>query len=84
LLGDPQFPEFISDKGHRARTVLFRSLFETYSKLALTNLTDRSVAISGLESRFASTFHTEGRYDIFQCCQACCNKNKDKDLARDS
>jgi hypothetical protein len=67
LLGDPQFPEFISDKGHRARTVLFRSLFETYSKLALTNLTDRSIAISGLESRFGSVFKTEACYGIFQC-----------------
>ncbi|KAH8647025.1 heterokaryon incompatibility protein-domain-containing protein [Tricladium varicosporioides] len=66
LLGDAQFPEFVSNKGNRARIVLFRSIFETYSKLVLTNLTDRPVAISGLESRCASAFETEGCYGIFQ------------------
>jgi hypothetical protein len=67
LLGDPQFPGFVSDKGNQNRIILFRYLFEIYSKLALSNLTDRSVAISGLESRFASAFGTEGCYGIFQC-----------------
>jgi hypothetical protein len=66
LLGDPRFPEFVSNKGDRARITLFRSLFEKYSKLALSTPTDRSVAISGLESRFASACETEVCYGIFQ------------------
>jgi hypothetical protein len=38
-----------------------------YSKLALTEDTDRPVAISGIEARFASTFETRGRYGTFEC-----------------
>ena len=65
MLCDPQFPAFISARGHIIKVLLFRSLFETYSKLTLSNLTDRSVAISGLESRLARAFETEGRYGTF-------------------
>ena len=42
------------------------SLFKIYSKLAFTNPTDRSIAISGLESRFASAFETKVSYGISQ------------------
>ncbi|KAF4622831.1 hypothetical protein G7Y89_g14193 [Cudoniella acicularis] len=67
LLGDPQFPESILGRADKNKIRLFESVFEMYSKLALTKCADRSVAISGLENRFASTFHTEGRHGIFQC-----------------
>jgi hypothetical protein len=66
LLGDPQFPNSVLNWAHQNRISLFENFFETYSKLALTKPTDRSVAISGLESRFAKAFDTEGSYGIFE------------------
>jgi hypothetical protein len=65
LLGDPQFPYSVVGRDDESKLRLFEYLFEMYSKLALTQYTDRSVAIFGLESRLASTFDTEGRYGIF-------------------
>ncbi len=67
LLGDHQFPGILSSNGNRSRIDLFQYLYEIYSKRALTVLTDKSVAISGLESRLERTFDTEGSYGIFQC-----------------
>jgi hypothetical protein len=66
LLGDSSFPDSVESRSNQNRVYLLQSIFKTYTKLAFTNLTDRSVAISGLESRFARAFGTEGSYGIFQ------------------
>jgi len=44
---------------------LYQMLYEDYSKLRITNTTDRPLAIAGLESRLAAAFQTVGRYGIF-------------------
>jgi hypothetical protein len=43
------------------------SVFEKYSRSGLTESTDRSTAISGLEKRFARAFESDGDYGILQC-----------------
>jgi hypothetical protein len=40
-------------------------LFEDYSRRDLTELTDRRIAASGLESRIAGTLHSKSKYGIF-------------------
>ena len=37
----PRFPEFISKRSDQAKIFLFRSLFEIYSKLALSDPADK-------------------------------------------
>ncbi|KAH8680098.1 heterokaryon incompatibility protein-domain-containing protein [Tricladium varicosporioides] len=67
FLSDSNFPDSVSIRGIENRALLFKFLFERYSRLALTNPTDKSIAISGLQSRLARAFETEGSYGIFQC-----------------
>ncbi|KAH6661757.1 heterokaryon incompatibility protein-domain-containing protein [Halenospora varia] len=66
LLSDSKFPSSAKFQSDPNRIHLFTSFFKMYSKLALTNLTDRPVAISGLESGFARAFSTAVSYGIFQ------------------
>ncbi|KAH6665936.1 hypothetical protein B0J14DRAFT_660071 [Halenospora varia] len=62
FLGDPQFPKSSLKylKGGRIR--LFEILYERYSSLAFTYMTDRAVAIIGLEKRLLTTFDTKGGF----------------------
>ncbi|KAF2197334.1 HET-domain-containing protein [Delitschia confertaspora ATCC 74209] len=63
---DPHFPKRLVRFGDR-RTVNFISfLFQDYSKRHLTVLTDRHVAISGLEGRIRDALKCQSRYGIFQ------------------
>lgn len=64
MLGDSMFPSSIESRSHQNRVYPLQSLFKIYSKLAFSNLTDRSIAISGLESRFTSSFGTKVSYGI--------------------
>jgi hypothetical protein len=45
---------------------LFQHLFERYSKLGITDPTDRPIAISGLVDRLAETFETKSSHGIFE------------------
>ncbi|KAF2184789.1 hypothetical protein K469DRAFT_688403 [Zopfia rhizophila CBS 207.26] len=44
---------------------MFQDIFAQYSSLAITNLEDRLVAISGLESRLAGLYETKYAYGVF-------------------
>jgi len=65
FLGDPNFPAVAvqSSKGGRIR--LYESLYKTYSALEFTNLSDRPIAIAGLEQRLVRAFDTHGGYGVF-------------------
>lgn len=67
FLADPQFPKSILSHAHASRIYLFQSIYKQYSRLALTNSADRSIAISGLEKRLANALDTTGNYGTFQC-----------------
>lgn len=66
LFSDPDFPAAMIklDKGNRIR--LCELLYSQYSKREFTNITDRPVAISGLEKRLLHTLSTPGGYGILE------------------
>ena len=45
--------------------MLYRDLYESYSKLELSYSTDRPVAIRGLEKRLLRALDTKGGYGVF-------------------
>jgi hypothetical protein len=63
---DPNFPNRLLKAGSRRFMEFIHFLFEDYSKRGLTEKTDRSVAISGLEARIAGGLRCQSRYGIFQ------------------
>ncbi|KAK1850835.1 hypothetical protein CCHR01_06492 [Colletotrichum chrysophilum] len=66
FLGDSDFPKSALGLFKGARILLFQALYETYSALEFTNITDRSIAIKGLEGRLVNTFSTKGGFGVFE------------------
>jgi hypothetical protein len=62
---DPIFPKRLLEAGSERIVDFINSLFEDYSKRDLTHLTDRAIAISGLQTRIAQTLKCQGNYGIF-------------------
>lgn len=65
FLGDAEFPRSAEKLFRGGRIRLYEHIYQLYSRLAFTNLSDRSVAISGLEKRLIRTFDTRGGYGVF-------------------
>ncbi|KAH7155791.1 hypothetical protein B0J13DRAFT_521913 [Dactylonectria estremocensis] len=65
FLGDSDFPRSADKYVKGMKIELFQDLYERYSKLGLSFVSDRSVAIKGLETRLLTTFGTTGGYGIF-------------------
>ena len=65
--GDPNFPSKLSvkltDRGEKIR--FYEDLYRQYSRLDFTRITDRSIAILGLEQRMVRDFRAWGGYGIF-------------------
>lgn len=66
FLGDSDFPKSILPYYKGGRIVLFQTLFRIYSNLNFTRVSDRAIAISGLEKRLMDVFQTRGGYGIFE------------------
>ena len=66
FLGDPYFPRYQSLQKSSDEVKLFQSLFERYSRLGITESTDRPLAAFGLEQRMAAAFATTSRYGVFE------------------
>ncbi|RFN45633.1 tol-like protein [Fusarium flagelliforme] len=62
LLGDSKFPNYGLQKYKDDSIRLVQYLYKTYSGLNLTNTTDRSKALLGLEKRLGRTFQTRAEY----------------------
>jgi hypothetical protein len=62
----PKFPSSIGERSWEAQIELFQSLFADYSKLGLTEPTDRSVAIESLAVAMAEAVEIEVYYGIFR------------------
>jgi hypothetical protein len=56
FLGDSDFPSYGAEGNIGAKLYLFTRLYEHYSRLSFSHLTDKPVAISGLEQRLAQSF----------------------------
>ncbi|KAK4443014.1 HET-domain-containing protein [Podospora aff. communis PSN243] len=70
FLGDANFPSKLSgnrknptDRGEKIR--FYEDLYGQYSRLQFTHITDRSIAIAGLEQRMARDLGAQGRFGIF-------------------
>ncbi|CCF40692.1 hypothetical protein CH063_00363 [Colletotrichum higginsianum] len=66
FLGDSDFPNSALGYFKGARILLFQNLYQTYSALDFTHMTDRSIAIKGLEERLVKAFNTKGGFGIFE------------------
>ncbi|GAB1316952.1 hypothetical protein MFIFM68171_07162 [Madurella fahalii] len=53
FLGDPDFPDALGVMRNKGQVELFQYLFTTYTGLGITEITDRPIAIAGLEERLA-------------------------------
>jgi len=61
---DPQFPNRLLKAGSGRVLGFIQYLFQDFSQRRLTNTTDRSVALSGIESRIAEAIKTKIIYGI--------------------
>jgi hypothetical protein len=69
FLLDPSFPDRLLESDPETSVEFIHFLFEKYSKCGLTEDTDRSVAVSGLEARIARALPcNNSKYGIFQDC----------------
>ncbi|KAF4448953.1 hypothetical protein F53441_7722 [Fusarium austroafricanum] len=64
LLGDSNFPTYGLQKYKDDSIRLVEYLYRTYSRLGLTNTTDRSKAILGLQKRLGRTFQSTAEYGV--------------------
>ncbi|KAH8597376.1 hypothetical protein B0O99DRAFT_703257 [Bisporella sp. PMI_857] len=65
LLGDANFPYSFPSYVKGKKIKLYQDLYERYSTLALSYLTDRPVAIRGLETRLLRVLGAKGGYGVF-------------------
>ncbi|KAI1270913.1 heterokaryon incompatibility protein-domain-containing protein [Xylaria sp. FL0933] len=65
LLGDPKFPKVATNSSKGGRIRLYEHLYEQYSRLQFTKISDRPLAIAGLEQRLIRAFDTQGGYGVF-------------------
>ncbi|KAF4337521.1 serine threonine kinase [Fusarium beomiforme] len=64
LLGDSDFPTYGLQKYKDDSIRLVQYLYKTYSELNLTNTTDRSKALLGLEKRLGRVFKSRAEYGV--------------------
>ncbi|KAI1812281.1 hypothetical protein GGS20DRAFT_558593 [Poronia punctata] len=65
FLGDPNFPTKAMKENRGYRIELFQQLYRDYTRLGLTQVWDRPVAVQGLENRLLEAFGCGGKYGIF-------------------
>ena len=65
-MGDPQFPDLAMKAN--AQHQVFQTIFRTYSRLELTRVADRPVAIMGVERRLAGAMSSGVAFGVFDHC----------------
>lgn len=67
FLGDPSFPSKLSNdatsRGEQIR--LYEDLYRQYTRLAFTRISDRPIAIAGLEKRLIRDLKAQGGFGVF-------------------
>ncbi|KAF5492284.1 hypothetical protein CGCS363_v011204 [Colletotrichum siamense] len=66
FLGDSNFPNSALAYFKGARIRLFQNLYQIYSTLDFSHVSDRPIAIRGLEERLLKTFDTKGGFGVFE------------------
>jgi hypothetical protein len=65
FLGDPDFPQILSDATQGAKIRRYQRLYREYSRLGLSKSFDRPTAIDGLQQRLLRTMRVKGGYGVF-------------------
>ncbi|KKY39056.1 putative tol-like protein [Diaporthe ampelina] len=67
FLGDPNFPSKLSNdattRGEKIR--VYENIYRQYTRLQFTHISDRPIAIAGLEKRLIRDLRAEGGYGVF-------------------
>ncbi|KAF4447661.1 hypothetical protein F53441_8807 [Fusarium austroafricanum] len=66
LFEDSDFPRSILKYYKGGRITLFQNLYQKYSRLNFSRISDRPVAILGLEKRLSAVLETRGVFGIFE------------------
>lgn len=64
FLGDPNFPQILIDAPQGERILRYQKLYQTYSRLGLSNSFDRPMAIDGLQRRLLRTMNANGGFGV--------------------
>ncbi|EPE02632.1 heterokaryon incompatibility protein [Ophiostoma piceae UAMH 11346] len=64
FFADPDFPQSASTYYQGMRIRFFQSIYSAYSKLQFSRITDRPVALAGIQSRLAQTFNSRAYYGL--------------------
>jgi hypothetical protein len=65
FLGDSNFPYSMPNFVKGQQIALYQDLYERYSRLELSFIQDRPVAIRGLETRLIKVLETKGKFGVF-------------------
>lgn len=65
FLGDANFPYALRNAPRGKKILQFQKLYEDYSRLDITEPTDRPVAIAGLEERLLAALGVSGGFGVF-------------------
>jgi hypothetical protein len=65
FIGDPNFPEVAIKSSRGGKIRLYQDLYIQYSRLKFTRISDRPIAIAGLEKRLIHDFNTYGGFGVF-------------------
>ncbi|KAJ2996358.1 hypothetical protein NUW58_g989 [Xylaria curta] len=64
FLGDPNFPEIIMRASQGEIILRYQDLYKKYSRLGLSHLWDRTMAIDGLQTQILKALNAKGGYGI--------------------
>lgn len=66
FLGDPNFPSKLIDAtSHDGKIRMYEDLYCLYSRLTFTHISDRPIAIAGLEQRLIRAMEVRGGFGVF-------------------
>lgn len=65
FLGDPNFPSKLSNDARVAKIQLYEDLYRKYTRLQFTCISDRPIAIAGLEKRLIRDLKVQGGFGVF-------------------
>ncbi|VUC30666.1 unnamed protein product, partial [Clonostachys rosea] len=75
FLGDPNFPKVIMSANKGEKILLYQDFYAKYSRLGLSEPTDRAVAIAGLEERILEKLNVSGGWGVLDDSSATGGQN---------
>ncbi|KAH8647683.1 hypothetical protein BX600DRAFT_518111 [Xylariales sp. PMI_506] len=75
FLGDSNFPTVLMNSSRGGQIKLYQDLYMQYSRLAFSRISDRPIAIAGLEKRLLQSLHIGGAFGVFDDRQSYLNRS---------